>query len=156
MTLVDFQIHSLAKNGMIAPYDVSSLTGIGYDLTVKEMYIDMYREKNTFARFKEFDRLSQGDSVMVSCNEILTLPPDICARIVPRNSAIRMGLTVDAPIYQPGHRTRVFFRLTCLDGPYHFRAGDSLATMVFERLNRVPQAPYNGKYQEELDYKGVL
>ena len=47
-----------------------------------------------------------------STSELIHLPSTLVARVMLRNSRIRQGLSLDAPLYFPGHSTRVFFRVT--------------------------------------------
>ena len=55
-------------------------------------------------------KLEPHDSAFVMSKESIELPNNIIAKVVLRNSRIRQGLTIDTPIYQPGHRTKVFFQ----------------------------------------------
>lgn len=59
-------------------------------------------------------------------------------------------------MYQPGHNTRVFFRLTNVSGnELSLDAGDQCATLVFEQLSQAPEHPYTGAFKDELDFSGL-
>lgn len=101
-------------------------------------------------------RLAPGESVFVSCRELIRLPDDICARIVIRNSRMRQGLSLEAPVYQPGHHTRIFFRLTNLGS--HAVSLDThgeYAAIMFERLSSAADSPYHGTFQNEMVYNDM-
>ena len=74
------------------------LGSVAYDLTVKNVcWVD---EKGTHQ--EESHILKRGESVFVSSEEILNIPNNMIGIIIPRNSSIRMGLDIAAPVYQPG------------------------------------------------------
>jgi hypothetical protein len=68
-----------------------------------------------------------------------------------------MGLSMDAPVYQPGHKqTRIYFRLTNIsDSMIKLESGEQYTMLMFEQLNKAPDNPYNGVFQEEFDFKGL-
>ena len=52
--------------------------------------------------------LSSNDFVYIKTYESLCMPNDLCCNVVEKNSLMRLGLKVDGPLYQPGHKTNVF------------------------------------------------
>lgn len=108
MFIADSKIKELGQ-GLIRPFvDDDRLGPISYDLTAKEFYTT----KDDDIIHQETIKLSPGESAFVSCDEIITLPNDMAAIINARNSKLRQGIALDAPVYFPGHETRVFFRIT--------------------------------------------
>lgn len=101
-------------------------------------------------------KLLPGESVFVACKEIINLPNDVAARIVLRNSRIRQGFTLDAPFYQPGHHTRVFYRITNISKCALDLSPDScFAQIQFEKLKIAPNKPYSGTFQGEMGYSDM-
>lgn len=149
MILVDKEIATLVEQeGLIDSFDPRCLTNIGYDVRAK-----------CFAVGKEnMDHVSlqPGESVFVSSVETIDMPENLLCQVVLKNSRIRQGFTIDAPVYQPGHHTRVFFRLTNVSGnELSLDAGDMCATLVFEQLSQAPEHPYTGAFKDEFDFSGL-
>lgn len=152
MILVDHDLSALvASEGIIQQdtYDPGCITNIGYDLRTKAFYDDTGEITDK--------RLMPGESVMVSTQEIICMPNDMAAVVYDRNSRIRQGLSVSAPIYQPGHKTRIFFRLTNIsENEIKLSADDSYAMVIFEKLSGKADKPYNGCFKDEVgDYTGL-
>ena len=100
--------------------------------------------------------LSPGDSVMVAAVECIDLPEDIACRVILRNSRIREGLTLDAPLYFPTHRTRVFFRVTNVSASdIRLDTSNGIAALTFERVDGGIGAPYGGAFVDELTYRDL-
>ena len=73
-----------------------------------------------------------------------------------RNSKLRQGLSVESPIYFPGHRTRVFFRLTNVsNADIDLAAGDSYAAIFFATVDGNVKKLYHGTFADELDFRGM-
>ena len=67
-----------------------------------------------------------------------------------------MGLTMDSPTYQPGHKTRIYFRLSNVSkNVIELKAGEKYTTIIFEQLNEAPQKPYAGTFSDEYDFKDL-
>ena len=67
-----------------------------------------------------------------------------------------MGLTMDAPVYQPGHKTVIFFRLTNVSSDLVcLRKGEKYAMLMFEQLESAPVHPYQGAFQDEFSFQGL-
>jgi len=164
MLLVDKDIITFCANGNISkvkpqnlkPKDQTSIfnsntnciTNIGYDLRAFEFHTC----DGTFDEFK----LLPGASVFVSSNEIVHFDENTAGNIQIKNSRLRMGLSVESPMYQPGHTTTIYFRLTNLGGDtINLKSGDQYATLVFHQLHQPPQNPYNGAFQKEFNFKGL-
>ena len=84
------------------------------------------------------------------------MPNNLLAIIDQKNSRIRQGLYVDAPVYQPGHETRVFLRVKNIsNNVISIKQGDLLAAIRFEKLTSEPNNIYNGAFVDELNYKNL-
>lgn len=66
------------------------------------------------------------------------------------NSRIRQGLSLDAPIYQPGHRTLIYYRFTNISkSTITLSTEDGTAYIMFYDLDNIPSNTYNGAFQNE-------
>lgn len=149
MFLVDSEIREEIKKGLLMNSTEGHIGPIGYDL-VSEFFIGDHKEEQ--ASFV----LSPGESVFVGAKEIVKMPNDLVGKIYLRNSRIRQGLTLDAPVYQPGHHTRVFFRITNVSkANISLHKGDGIAMMCFDKLCMAPDHSYRGEFQSEFDYNGM-
>lgn len=149
MTLVDHQIAALVEqSNLIDSFDSRCLTNIGYDLRAKKFYINSEGKKSI--------TIMPNDSVFVESVEVITLPPSLLGRIALKNGRIRQGLTMDAPVYQPGHKTRIYFRLTNVSADaITLYENEKYAMICFEQLAAEPNTLYGGTFQEEFDYQGL-
>lgn len=127
----------------------SQIFAIGYDLIAKSFY------ENT-ASYQE-RTLASGESVFVESEEVVRFGLQTVGRVVLRNSHMRMGLTLDSPLYQPGHKTRIYFRLMNISqDSITLKAGESYASLHFETLGNAPEKPYNGNFQSEFQFAASL
>lgn len=147
--LVDHEINNLAQNNdLIEHYNESCLTNIGYDLRA-----DIFTDGNKSV--KEIS-LQPGESTFVQTIESIKLPTNFIARVSLKNSRIRQGFTLDSPIYQPGHHTKVFFRLTNISNKVLIlKSNEKYAMISFEELEQNPNTPYQGTFQEEMDFNDL-
>ena len=146
--LVDGKIKERGEQ-LISPYREEKVQAIGYDLTSDTFYTT----EGTEAKFVELEPMQ---SVFVQCKETIKLPNDMTAQVVLRNSRIRQGLTLTAPVYHPGHTTPVYFRVTNVSGQViHLKAGDGLASAMFDQLDAKVDQPYCGAFQNEAKYRGM-
>lgn len=156
MMLVDHDIEVFLSNGehnsegqtAIKNGKISRISTIGYDLGTREFY----RDGKTVTECE----LLPGESVFVGSEEVVYFDYLTVGHVVLRNSRIRMGLSLESPVYHPGHETRIYFRLTNISSnAIKLIAGEGYATLNFEQLNNAPQKPYNGAFQEEFDFHGL-
>lgn len=155
MMMVDTDILQLVQNKSIYSNDIaedeirSAVGAIGCDLHTLN-----YTNNEIVA--SDSCKLLPGESVFVACKEIVNLPENVAARIVLRNSRIRQGLMLDAPVYQPGHHTRVFYRITNISKcAIDITASDEFASIQFEKLEHPPAKPYDGTFQGEMGYSDM-
>lgn len=147
MLLVDRDILSRGES-LIEGFHKESVTNIGYDLTADGFWMADQEQKEVI--------LQPGESVFVQAKENIKLPNDIVGRVVLRNSRIRQGFSLDAPIYQPGHHTSVFCRLTNVSADeLVLRSGQQYAMILFEQLAAEPENPYRGAFSDESKFTGL-
>ena len=146
--LTDRQIKAQGEQ-LIAPYDAQRVQAIGYDLTSETFYRLDEKEVQVID-------LQPMESVFVRCKENISLPNNTAAKVVLRNSRIRQGLLLTAPVYYPGHQTPVFFRVTNVSASaITLKTGCGLATIMFELLDEDVEHPYDGTFQQEKQYVGM-
>lgn len=148
MLLSDEKIRALIEGGVLERANEHNVGPVSYDLTTDYFSAGDGRLSNV--------RLMPGDSVFVAAKEVVSLPDDLAARVLLRNSRIRQGLSLDAPLYFPGHRTVVFFRITnvCAD-EIDLDCAKGIAQIVFERVEGSVERSYEGEFSEELDFRGM-
>lgn len=149
MVIVDHDIKDrVESDNLIESFDNSCLTNIGYDLRAKRFYVSSKAEETV--------TLQPNESAFVESVEIVTMPTDMLGRIALKNSRIRQGLSIDSPVYQPGHKTRIYFRLTNVSADsIVLYAGDRYATILFDKLSSEPEHPYDGTFRDEFNYRGL-
>ena len=144
--------HSHAEEELAAPYIENGIeeciTNIGYDLRADHFM----RDNKVLTECL----LEPGESVFVSSKEIIGFDNSMIGRIVLKNSRIRMGLTMDAPMYQPGHITPIYFRLTNISqNEIKLEQAEKYVTLIFEQLDDDPEKPYDGTFQKEFSFQGL-
>lgn len=147
MLLSDKGIKGLVESGAIEGGRASSVGPVSYDLATKCFY----------TRDGETDRaeLMPGDSVFVAPVEVLHVPQGMAARVLLKNSRIRQGLSLDAPLYFPGHTTRAFFRVTNVSADaIALDRTRPIAQVTFETVEDGGTA-YDGAFADELDFRGL-
>lgn len=125
-----------------------------YDLRIKNIIVvgDEEGENN---KVLQSYVLPSGDTVFVSSEEIINIPLDLVGIVTSRNSSIRTGLQIDSPVYHPGHKTRVFLRVTNISkNDIKLESEQSIASIMFAQLSDAVEK-YEGRYVAEFDYKGV-
>ena len=145
--LVDKEIKQLMKDNILRNANEGNVGPISCDLVC----IDFYNSEQQSSSYT----LNPMESVFIGVKEELYLPNDLSAQITLKNSRIRQGLSLDAPIYFPGHHTRIFFRVTNVSNSViELHKEDKVAQVVFEKCNEV-EDPYNGTFNHELDFRNL-
>ena len=148
MILADVSIKKMGDS-LISPFQEAQLGALCYDLISDRFFTEEGKD------FRTFD-LMPAASVFVQCRESINLPANIAARVILRNSRIRQGLALTAPVYHPGHNTPVFFRVTNMTSKViELHEEDCLASIMFEQLTENTTRPYEGTFQNESKYKGM-
>lgn len=158
MLLVDKEIkrYIVDENTLITEgYREENIGPISYDVT-----IDRIITKATGEKVDACDDfvLQPMNTVFIKTMEKISLPENMTARVVERNSIMRKGLFVSGPHYQPGHETRMFLRVKNFsDQDLRLIKGDRIAQLEFEKLNMAPEKPYSkqkdNNYQKEEDFR---
>ena len=149
MYLHEVEIKEAVKqSNLIENFKEKNLGCIAYDLTISKIFAN----SNEYRQYT----LAPGESVFISPDESINLPNDCFCEVIQRNSSIRQGLTVTAPVYQPGHHTKVFFRIQNIsnDGIY-LKSGDSVSSIRFYKFSTPVEHPYDGVYADEFEFMGV-
>ncbi|NMF02028.1 hypothetical protein HF843_02310 [Bifidobacterium boum] len=150
MVYSDTNIKGLIHDGVLQSADENRVGVISYDLRTE----GFYRSKDEGG--KPLVTLQPGDSVFVGTVETISLPDDVCATVALRNSRIRQGLQLAAPVYFPGHSTRIFFRLTNISADaIELTKADSFAQVMFSSVEGKVEKPYSGAFSGEMDYSGM-
>ncbi len=156
MIYVDKSIHTFLHNGSLQDTDQTSITGgdpscvtnIGYDLRANAFYAE---DKHT-----DSYTLQPGCSVIVESVEIIHFDNDTCGVLNIKNSRIRQGLSIDSPVYQPGHTTRIYFRMTNMSSDsIILSCGEKYAMLMFEQLSDTPDKKYEGTFRDEFAFSGL-
>lgn len=128
--------------------DKSSVTNIGYDLSADSFSYN--------GKMEEKVELQPGESTFVKSREIIAFDAFTVGKVVLKNSRIRMGLTTDAPVYQPGHITNIYFRATNVSNDTIIMSrGEKYVMLMFEKLDNNPEKVYSGTFQKEFSFKGL-
>lgn len=125
MYLSDTKIQELIDSKVLLNADASNIGQVTYDLRTEGFYINESKQSEV--------ELGPGDSTFVSCVECVALPNDLTASVLLRNSRIRQGLSLDAPLYFPGHGTRLFYRVTNVSG----------STITLDKSKASPRLPFS-------------
>ncbi|MGL4566933.1 MAG: dCTP deaminase domain-containing protein [Fusobacteriaceae bacterium] len=137
--------------GVIQNFDENLLRSISYDLTIEN--IINFSDKNEKTKNYTID---PQETIYIESAQILQLPNNLVGIVHGKNSRIRQGLDLVSPIYQPGHKTRVFFRLTNISSSsIELKKGDRVGQISFALLNAPTSVLYDGTFADEMDYRGL-
>lgn len=146
--LSDSIIKELIGAGVLADAVEANVGPVSYDLRTRAYY--------TAEGERDRIELMPGDSTFVASVESIHLPRDLAARVTLRNSRIRQGLSIAAPVYFPGHETSVYFRVTNVGADaVSLGTSDGLAQLSFERVDGEVERPYEGAFSSEFNYRGL-
>lgn len=151
--LVDKNIKKLCiENNLITDFSLDKLNSNSYDVSIDKFIIN-----NEEISCEEYC-LSSFDFVYVKVKECLNMPDNLCCMVIEKNSLMRMGLKVDGPLYQPGHKTNVYIRVFNISkSDIVLRCNMSVAQLVFFELNEVPMITYdkqkNSHYNDENKFR---
>lgn len=123
-----------------------------YDLRIEK--IIKINEEDNNEQIEKYD-LPAGGTVFVSTVETLDMPSDLIGIVTQKNSVMRLGLSVDAPIYHPGHKTRMFLRITNISSSdIKISKDEQIASIMFAKIDS-EVGPCNGQFVDEFSYIGV-
>lgn len=140
-----------SRNGLISNFQEEHLHNVAYDLRIQNLHWVGEAPQDEKRHI-----LKPGDSVFVSTIEDIDLPSDLVGFIIPRNSSIHMGLDIVGSVYQPGHHTRIFVRVTNIaDKDIILQEDMSIFSIMFYQLNQDVTHTYNGVYKKQFDFYNV-
>lgn len=139
MVLVDKQIRDLAENnGLINNFNKDNLSSISYDITIDKFILDD-EEKEC----KEY-LIEPNHYIFVKTRESLQMPNHLCCKVIEKNSLMRKGLKVDGPLYQPGHQTNIYIRVSNISNQnILLNKNDKIAQLIFLQLSEIPETTYD-------------
>lgn len=148
MYLSDTKIQELIDSKVLLNADASNIGQVTYDLRTDGFYINESKQSEV--------ELGPGDSTFVSCVECVALPNDLTASVLLRNSRIRQGLSLDAPLYFPGHGTRLCYRVINVSGnTIMLDKSKGIAKVAFQHVEGTVAHPYRGAFSDELNFNGL-
>lgn len=154
MFLTTAQLHkrfSTSGNDIIENSIPEGYGKFSYDLRVDKIIFVDEEDKAE----KEEAILSPGTTVFVATKECLKMPNDLIGIVTQKNSIIRRGLTVDAPVYHPGHHTRLFLRVTNISqNDIKIVEDFQIASIMFAQLTEEVEE-YKGHFVNEFDFRDV-
>ncbi len=141
-------VHRLERGAMkIDPFREKNLTPNGYDLSIKEVYFKAPAGKVTIGSAY----LEPGQWCLVSTEEYLEIPHDLCATLWMRSSFIRKGLIAGFGLVDAGFKGTLTFSVSNL-GPEKVALPikERICQIVYSKLESTPQHLYgdrSGTYQ---------
>lgn len=148
MFLSDARIRELIESGVLENARVDNIGPVSCDLMTDAFYTAEGRS--------DIVLLAPGDSVFVASRETLHLPSNLTARVFLKNSRIRQGLSLEAPLYFPGHETVVYYRVTNVSADaIELSTANGLAQIAFEPVEGEVEHPYSGTFNREFDFRGM-
>lgn len=156
MFIVDKQIkEQCSQNKLIVEnYREDNVGAVSYDLTVAEIIVNGENQE-----ILNSCELQPNQTVFVATLETIQIPENYIGMVSEKNSVMREGLVVAAPIYQPGHRTKCFLRVTNVSSDLIIISkGKKIAQILFERLADTPEITYSqnptASFNDEISFKG--
>lgn len=148
MVLSDTKIKELMQSGVLENAQDDNVGPVSCDLTTKAFYTSAGKSGTAL--------LNPGDSVFVASREIIHLPDNLTARVLLKNSRIRQGLDLEAPLYFPGHETVIYYRVTNISADtIELDATRGIAQITFEPVEGVVEHPYAGTFNQEFEFRGM-
>lgn len=140
MLLSDKSITSI--DGLIENMNKDNLQSSSYDLTLDEMVSINTGDKVICIKF--------GEPVIAKAKEKVNLPPDIAATVILKSSYIRQGLSVEPGHYDAGFSGYPNVQIsTKTNRTLFLHSGKPFAQIVFYRVDKSANKPYNGHYQNQ-------
>lgn len=123
---------------------------ISHDLIIKDIVIPDTQSKEAYIDLKP------QKVIFIECEQVIDLPSNLVGLVHNKNSRIRLGLDLSSPIYQPGHKTRIFFRLTNISSDIiTLKKGDNIAQLSLIEVKGDTNTKYDGEFQNEFSFKGL-
>lgn len=145
---------------LINPFKSGSLTSQGYDVSVQKiesisghgiLYIDgkmlpKYYPAKT--NIQTLHYVLYPGQYIVTFNEEVNLPHDICAFLWSRSTLLRMGASMQTAVWDAGyHGKGSSLLLVSNPSGISVEKDARIGQMVFHRLGQATEQPYHGQYQ---------
>ncbi len=155
MILIDEEILDLSSSEkpLISPFHESRLRGASYDVTIGSTIqsitstsgvvdLNVQNELNQLYVKRDISDgfiIKPGQFVLAPLNEVITLPDDVIARVMPRTRFTRLGLLISSQFCNPSYSGRLSIGIQNVS-PNNIRIvpGLSVAQLVFEKLSKCP------------------
>lgn len=147
------QIITNAREGAIQPVSIDLHIDSVYKWEIDEKQIKNIKEQME-KKIQDEDiiiitqtpyQLKPQETVFVKTTEALNMPGNLVARILEKNSVMRLGLQISGPLYQPEHHTAIFIRVTNVsEHNIELQHDFSIAQIVFEKI-ATPRISYSEK-----------
>lgn len=153
MILVDKEIRELViKDNLIENFNEERLGAISYDVIIDKFILDdIESDKNEYL-------LTAENYIYIKTKESLKVSNNLCCMIIEKNSLMRLGLKVDGPLYQPGHKTNIFLRVRNISNKNIILNNKmKIAQLIFLKLNSIPDITYDKQidshYNNEISFR---
>ena len=154
MFLVDREIRELVINkNLITNFNEKNLCSISYDVIIDKFILD-----NKEMNVDEY-LISSNEFIYIKTKEALNMPYDLCCKVIEKNSLMRLGLKIDGPLYQPGHKTNIYLRILNISKQdILLKNNMNIAQLIFIKLNSLSDITYDkqvdARYNDEIIFKG--
>jgi len=154
MILVDREIKEMVvNNNLITNFNEKNLNSISYDIIIDKFILD-----NKEIEMDEY-LIPSNEFIYIKVKETLNMPFDLCCKVIEKNSLMRLGLKVDGPLYQPGHKTNIYLRvLNISKQDFLLKKNMNIAQLIFIKLNSLSDITYDkqvdARYNDEIIFKG--
>lgn len=178
MVLSDREILEIQSSDkpMISPFEDSRLRSASYDVTLGDE-ITVLLERSDVLDLSDQDAvdgvysssrglngfvLKPGQYCLAALNEVIMLPDNVVARVMPRTRFTRLGLMVSAQFCNPSYSGRLQIGIFNASGNNIKLVHDmGIAQLVFERLESTPtegrlyRNQLSAAYQDEDGFIGA-
>ena len=158
MILPDTRLAINGKAGMIQPFNPDHLSAASYDLTLTDHILVESVDDNANGWIEvNIDQpypVKPKQFILASTEEVISIPPNLCAQVVLRSSAARAGWNhALAGWIDPGFSGQITLELTNQLQLHDLEvyAGQRLLQLVVHQLVSPPQTLYGvkGNYQHQ-------
>lgn len=143
---------------LIVPFDEKNVTSQGYDVTVS-LIEQMQGPGELRVAGKELPEYQHASfrlgtyylgtgQYLVTFNEEVSIPEDMCAFLWSRSTLLRMGASLQTAVWDAGYHG-IGSSLILVSNPMgiHVERGARIGQLVFHRLGESTEKPYDGQYQ---------
>lgn len=168
MILSDSTLRSLLESGelVVEPVDEDQIQPASIDLRLSDHFLKVDENRLEVIRLDaevEYVEITQEQIVipphsflLATTRERIRLPDDVTAFVEGRSSIGRIGLFIqNAGWVDPGFEGNLTLELFNANRlPIRLQAGRRICQLVFARMDRAAETPYQGKYQGQTRATG--